>query len=303
MKNVPNLFDRLRYYILERLEAPVRVYEQRIYNNMDKLYRYIRKGDVLLVEGRSKMSRMIKLFTHSHWSHVGLYVGDELVREESEHKTEFFDQFGQDARHLVIEAFSGSGVIATPIRNYKDYNIRICRPYGISESDLETVIHDVISNLGKHYDNQNIIDLAMLLMPSFLNPFKKKTVKACLGNCNDFQVICSGMIARSFQRVGYPVVPALGPVPDSESEIQTNPYGSKLVMRHFSQIIPRDFDLSPNFAIIKFNIIEGGRFDYKSLWAEDVTNQRANESITSSSSECCDEPPDTQTAHLSTGGR
>jgi hypothetical protein len=42
-------------------------------------------------------------------------------------------------------------------------------------------------------------------------------------------------------------------------------------MRHYSQILPRDFDLSPNFQIIKFNNIEEGEFDYRSLrW-----NQRA----------------------------
>jgi hypothetical protein len=34
-------------------------------------------------------------------------------------------------------------------------------------------------------------------------------------------------------------------------------------------ITPRDFDLSPYFEIIKFNIIENMRFDYhKILWAD-----------------------------------
>jgi len=46
------------------------------------------------------------------------------------------------------------------------------------------------------------------------------------------------------------------------------PYGSKLIMRHFSQIIPRDFDLSPNFEIVKFNIIGSGGFDYQNIWAD-----------------------------------
>jgi len=39
-------------------------------------------------------------------------------------------------------------------------------------------------------------------------------------------------------------------------------------MRHYSQIVPRDFDLSPNFEIIKYNIIGIGRFEYKSIWAD-----------------------------------
>ncbi len=47
-----------------------------------------------------------------------------------------------------------------------------------------------------------------------------------------------------------------------------NPFGSRMVMRHYSQILPRDFDLSPNFEIIKFNLLDAGHFDYKSIWAD-----------------------------------
>ena len=48
-----------------------------------------------------------------------------------------------------------------------------------------------------------------------------------------------------------------------------HPYG---IMRRVSPtlVTPRDFDLSPYFEIIKFNVIENLRFDYrKILWAED----------------------------------
>jgi hypothetical protein len=30
-------------------------------------------------------------------------------------------------------------------------------------------------------------------------------------------------------------------------------------------ITPRDFDLSPYFEVLKFNVVEGSRFDYHSL--------------------------------------
>ncbi|HEA69732.1 MAG TPA: hypothetical protein ENI07_23415 [Desulfobacterales bacterium] len=49
--------------LMIRLETPRARYVQRIYNNMDKLYQVIRKGDLVLVEGRSEMSRIIKLFS------------------------------------------------------------------------------------------------------------------------------------------------------------------------------------------------------------------------------------------------
>jgi len=65
------------------------------------------------------------------------------------------------------------------------------------------------ANLGKHYDQKNIIDIVVMLLPSLLNLFKKRSITACLGKCNEFQVICSGMAAQAFQSVGYPIFPDL----------------------------------------------------------------------------------------------
>jgi len=257
----------LRDLVMARLEAPRRNYERRIYNDMEHLLRSAQPGDVILVEGRSELSRIIQLLSNSTWTHAALYVGDRLVRSDAPQRETVRGRFGKDARHLVVEAFVGEGVIAAPLRKYQEDNIRLCRPYGISEEDRDQVIDGVVANLGKHYDEQNIIDLALMLLPLGLNPFKKKTIKACLGGCSDFRVICSDMIARSFQKVGYPIVPALQPRLGKVPAPVDNPYGSRLAMRHFSQILPRDFDISPNFEIIKFNVI-GKSFDYRSLWMD-----------------------------------
>ncbi len=260
-----NIVARIHRSVMRRLEAPAKGYQQRIYNNFDNLYKHIRKGDVVLVEGRAEISRIIKLFFVSHWSHNALYVGDELIKKGRPFREKYLNEFGDDANHLVIEAFAGKGVIASPIRKYQDYNIRVCRPFGISSTDLQTVIEKVIGNLGKHYDQQNIIDIALMILPSWVNPFKKRSITACLGKCNEFQVICSGMVAQAFQSVGYPIFPGLKPHDEDKKTLKKNPYGTKLVMRHYSQVLPRDFDLSPNFEIIKFNIIEGGKYGRKNF--------------------------------------
>lgn len=126
----------------------------------------------------------------------------------------------------------------------------------------------MVGNLGYRYDHENLVDLALLALPSSINPFKKQTIKACLGGCTEYKVICSGMIANAFQAVGYPIVPALRPASGTGSHMANAPYGSRLVMRHHSQIVPKDFDLSPNFEIVKYNIIGLGRFNYQSIWAE-----------------------------------
>ena len=266
----PNkLLKRLGRALLERLEKPIPSYERRIINNMDNLYREIRPGDVLLVEGNSRLSRIIQLMTKSSWSHAALYVGDRPAAADSTHVQ--FDRNKADAidqQHMLVEADGGNGVIAVPLSKYRDYNIRICRPFGISSQDVTVVIDDAVANLGKHYDHENLLDLALLALPDFLNPFRKRTIQACLGGCTEYKVICSGMIARAFQKVGYPIVPALQPHTGISNRQANDPYGSKLIMRHYSRIVPRDFDLSPNFEIIKYNIIKVGKFNYKSIWAE-----------------------------------
>jgi len=119
-----------------------------------------------------------------------------------------------------------------------------------------------------HYDDQNIIAIALMVLQTLWRPRNKHTLRACLGNCNDFQIICSGMIAQAFQSVGYPIVPALLPQSQKDAFNENNPYGGGLIMRHYTQIMPKDFDLSPNFEVIKYNIKGTMLFDYKSLWIE-----------------------------------
>ena len=282
MKKIQKYTQYLRDSVFRRLEAPRRNYEKTMINNMDNLYQVIRKGDIILVEGNSEISRMIKLLTQSSWSHSAIYVGDALLVNGDALRESIVKEFGNDARHMLVEAFTGTGVTAAPLRKYEDVNIRVCRPYGIHSQDIDLVVSDVIANLGKQYDHRNIIDLGLMLLPPLLNPFKKRTIHACLGNCNEFQVICSGMIAKAFQRVGYPIIPALSPIPMDESSEQHNPYGASLIMRHYSQILPKHFDISPNFQIIKFNIVDGGEFNYKMLWAQTInqTEPSKNEPTT-----------------------
>ncbi len=262
---------RFREWLFNRLEQDHPCYQQRILNDMNRLYDIMQEGDVILVEGRSDMSRIIKFFSSSHWSHVALYVGDRLIRPEQSQHAAYRQQFGKHAAHLLIEAFSGDGVIVAPLEKYKDFNIRICRPYGIDPADLQTVIEAVVRNIGRHYDDRNILEIAKMVTFTALNPSSRRSHRACIGGCNDFEVICSGMIAKAFQSVGYPIVPALKPLPTGKQRWASNPYGAKLLMRHYSQILPRDFDLSPNFEVIKFNII-GRDFNYKALWQEKLSH-------------------------------
>ena len=87
---------------------------------------------------------------------------------------------------MLIEAFSGDGVIASPLKKYKDYNIRLCRPYGIKVNDIDRVVEQLIGKLGMRYDDQNIIAIALMALHSAFRPGNKRILRACLGNCNDY---------------------------------------------------------------------------------------------------------------------
>lgn len=248
-------------------------YELRIPNNVEQLFAQIRPGDVVLVEGKQHISRLIKIFTGSLWSHAALYVGEALLKSPQHDAGNIRQKFGAEAERLIIEALPGVGVVANPLAKYEAYNLRLCRPFKIHSKDLQRVIDTVIGDLGKSYDERNIIDLAVQLLPFEVGPLRKKNLAVCIGECNEFQVTCSGHIAKAFQKVRYPIMPLFAIPPNGAPVADRWQYTVK--QRHYSQIIPCDFELSPYFQIVNFNVAESGNFDYKKLvWIEDeFTNQ------------------------------
>ncbi len=249
-----SLQEKLKTLLSARLNREVEKYEMRMPNNMSQLFALIRPGDVVLVEGKQRISRAIKFFTNSVWSHMALYIGGALINSPRVDAVPIRQKFGEEAERLLVEALPGVGVVANPLAKYATYNLRVCRPFKIHPDDLQVVIDMVISDLGKSYDERNIIDLAIQLLPLEIWPLRKKHFSKCIGECNEFRVTCSGHIARAFQKVNYPILPAMpsrGEVWGSDKQVSCAVPSD---MRHYSQIVPRDFDLSPNFEIINFNL-------------------------------------------------
>lgn len=193
------LQEKLKALLSARLNREVETYEMRMPNNMAQLFEQIRPGDVVLVEGKQRISRAIKFFTNSVWSHVALYVGGALLDSPRVDGVAILQKFGEEAERLLVEALPGVGVVASPLAKYETHNLRVCRPFKILPDDLQVVIDTVIGDLGKSYDERNIIDLAMQLLPLEIWPLRKKHLSKCIGECNEFQVTCSGHIARAFQ--------------------------------------------------------------------------------------------------------
>ena len=114
----------------------------------------VQPGDVLLVEGNSRISGIIKYLTQSTWSHAALYVGpiDGAVEPDGE-------------PHVLVEAYVGDGVISAPLSKYFDYHTRLCRPVGLTFEDRHTVCRYAINRIGFGYDTKNIVDLMRFLFP------------------------------------------------------------------------------------------------------------------------------------------
>lgn len=230
----------------------------------------IRPCDVLLIEGRSRVSEVIRLITQSPWSHAALYIGrihdieNPILRQRV---TEFID-CGPDEQ-LLIEGMLGKGTIVSPLSNYHRDHIRICRPSGISRQDAQKVIGYSIGRLGMEYDVRQTVDLARFLFPWGILPRRWRSTLFQHNAGEPTHQICSSLIAEAFSSVQFPVLPL---VKKHEHK------GIKLVQRNPRLFTPRDFDYSPYFEIIKYPIFElSEQALYRHLpWEEEETTSETH---------------------------
>lgn len=209
----------------------------------------LRPGDVLLMEGSSRVSSAIKYLTQSTWSHAAFYVGPQLGGEDA-----------QGRPYLLIEADMLQGVCKRPLEHYQHYPTRICRPTGLSASELQNLLDEITGKLGEQYDLKNVFDLARYLLPTPPVPARWRRQMIALGSGDPTRAICSSLIAEAFQSVHYPVLPVI------TMDLHEDPVRHQAVreeifhIRDRSLYAPRDFDVSPYFDIVKPTLAQG--FDF-----------------------------------------
>lgn len=204
----------------------------------------LRPADVLLVEGRTRVSDVIKTITQSPWTHSALYLGrigdidDPRVRE---HVSYCFD--GDPNAQIVVEAVLGRGTLISPLDKYRHDHLRICRPAGLARHDAQAVIAYVVNHLGCDYDVRQLLDLARFLFPYGILPRRWRSSLFEHNAGFPTRTVCSSMIAASFDHVHFPVLPVIRRLENGEV---------RLSKRNVRLYTPRDFDYSPYFEIIKF---------------------------------------------------
>ena len=181
--------------LIARLEKPANC-EPFTQNDATALRDTLRPGDVLLVEGKSRISGSIKYLTQSTWSHSALYVGP-IAGAETEGEP-----------HVLIEANIDEGVVSAPLSKYLHCQTRICRPVGLSEEDCKKVCRYASERIGFGYDFKNVIDLMRYLFPwPMTKRWRRRTI--ALGSGDASRIICSSLIAQAFEAVRYPILPKI----------------------------------------------------------------------------------------------
>src|SRR3990167_4680097 len=141
-------------------------------SDFERIRYEIRPCDVLLIEGRSRVAEVIRTITQSTWSHDCLYIGrlhDIAHLETREHILRAYPKIDPNAQ-LLIESILGKGTIVSPITDYQEDHIRICRPEGLARKDAQLVVDYAVSRLGIQYDVRQIFDLARFLFPWSIMP-------------------------------------------------------------------------------------------------------------------------------------
>ncbi len=216
----------------------------------------LRPGDVLLVEGDTRVSGAIKYLTQSTWSHAALYVGDATCERNKEGEA-----------LCVVEADVVDGVRLVSLSTFDGMQARVCRPVGLSAEECGRVVGYARDRIGYRYDLKNVIDLARYLIPTPPVPRRWRRRMLALGSGDPTRAICSTLIAQAFQSVRYPILPEISTRPDDRPDCP-GCVAEILHVRHHSLFAPRDFDLSPYFEVIKPGL--AADFDFHALeWGDD----------------------------------
>jgi len=230
--------------ILERLaarylQAPADIQPAHVLSDTAALQSALQSCDVLLVEGKNRISGVIKYLTQSTWSHAALYVGPIAGVHTPDGEP-----------HVLVEANLGEGVVTAPLSKYRHCRTRICRPVGLHELDHPQICRYATDRIGLAYDLKNILDLARHLLPLPM-PRHWRRPMPVLGSGDPRRIICSALIAQAFETARYPILPAV-------TQGGSGRMGREILeSRHSTLYVPGDFDNSPYFMVVKPALEDG----------------------------------------------
>ncbi len=220
--------------------------------DIDVLRGVLQPGDVILIEGNSRLSAIIKYLTQSTWSHAALYIGDALGPPAP----------GEEPK-VLLEAEAKPGVNVVPLSKYASFNTRICRPTGLSAAERDKVIAYAVKHIGVQYDSKQIVDLARYLFPYPPVPIALRRRMLAIGSGDPTRAICSTLIGEAFSAIHYPILPESAVIDGKAYAVAPYVKAEADHIRKHGLFTPRDFDISPYFEVVKPYIDPG--FDFHAV--------------------------------------
>jgi hypothetical protein len=176
----------------------------------------LRRGDVLLSEGTTRVSILIKRLTGSPWSHVSMYVGP-------------LDD-GHDPR-CIVEADIAAGVRSIRLSELDALNVRVLRPSSLDGPNRNRLVEWVTSRIGSEYDHAHALQLGRRLLRLPLRTRARPSSSAAT------RFICCSLLAHAFASVGLAIAPV-------------RPCGDAGTCADPASITPADFEQAPVFEVV-----------------------------------------------------
>ena len=216
--------------------------------DFDRICHELKPADVILLEGHSRVSNVIKLITQSPWSHAALYIG-RIHDIENPDLRNYIAKYHKswEGNHLIIESQLGKGTIIRNLQDYQHMHVRICRPANLHHKDAQKIIEYASKQVGREYDVRQIFDLARFFFPWFIMPRRWRSTLFKTNAGAYSKTVCSTMIAEAFGSIDFPILPLV--------KIEENK-DIKFFRRNPKLCTPSDFDYSPYFKIIKYPFLD-----------------------------------------------
>ena len=217
-------------------------------SNFERLCQELKPCDVVLVEGRSRASAVVKTVTQSPWCHAALYVGRLYDIEDQEGRRLVREATDLPAsERLVIESVLGEGCVVRPLSVYEDDHVRLCRPQGLSHPDAQQVLMHAAQQIGKGYDLT--ADIRPAALPAALGPdaapLALKPVPPASRQADAHRLLNDDRGSLRRRAVPHPALVQQG----EGDQLQ-------LFRRNPKLCVPSDFDYSPYFQIIKYPFMD-----------------------------------------------
>jgi hypothetical protein len=178
------------------------------------------RGDVLLSEGNTRVSSLIKRLTGSPWSHVSMYVGP--LDDENDPR-------------CIVEADVAAGVRSIRLSELDALNVRVLRPASLDSTKRSRLAEWVTSRIGSKYDHAHALLLGRRLLRLSLRPRTGPPSFTATSTATRF--ICCSLLVHAFASVGL----AIAPVGTCSDETTCADPAS---------ITPADFEQAPVFEVI-----------------------------------------------------